>query len=358
MAGGLAQEFRCPIGFDTDVNAAALAEHRWGAGQDVNDWVYLTIGTGIGGGIMVGGSPIHGLMHPEIGHIFPGVILWTAVSRECAHSTAIAWRVWPRVRPFLPAREHRCSSSDESHAQWQIEADYLGQLCAQLVVTVSPRRIIMGGGVMSQAAPVAAHSAALAPLAGRLYRSQRDPERRGPLCGCAAAGRQRRRARRLAAGHEAEDRFPRWPGIDGCVNTVAAAFASRRNHEHSSLKQPLLLLSGLLCDEVVWADIPRAPGGRGGGEHPVVRGFSSIRRHGRACAGGGAGAVRHWRDIPWADELHSRWCARRRAGLRDWLCSIPGYTRFATASRRAAADCCGWHTSRACRRSRPNGCRR
>ncbi len=71
MVGSLAEEFRCPIAFNTDVNAAALAEHRWGAGQDVNDLVYLTIGTGIGGGILVDGSPIHGLMHPEIGHIYP-----------------------------------------------------------------------------------------------------------------------------------------------------------------------------------------------------------------------------------------------------------------------------------------------
>src|SRR5882672_2969915 len=71
IAGALAREFMCPIGFDTDVNAAALAEHRWGAARDVEHLVYLTVGTGIGGGVIVNGAPIHGLMHPEIGHIYP-----------------------------------------------------------------------------------------------------------------------------------------------------------------------------------------------------------------------------------------------------------------------------------------------
>ena len=71
IVGALAREFICPIGFDTDVNAAALAEHRWGAARDVDNLVYLTVGTGIGGGVIVNGAPIHGLMHPEIGHIYP-----------------------------------------------------------------------------------------------------------------------------------------------------------------------------------------------------------------------------------------------------------------------------------------------
>jgi fructokinase len=151
MTGSLVQEFRCPIGFDTDVNAAALAEHRWGAGQDVNDLVYLTIGTGIGGGIMVNGSPIHGLMHPEIGHIFPrrhpldtGFDGVCPFHGDCLEGLASGPAILARTGTSL-------QQLDESHAQWQIEADYLGQLCAQLVVTVSPRRIIMGGGVMSQA---------------------------------------------------------------------------------------------------------------------------------------------------------------------------------------------------------------
>ena len=151
MAGSLAQEFRCPIGFDTDVNAALLAEHRWGAGQDVNDLVYLTIGTGIGGGIMVNGSPVRGLMHPEIGHIFPrrhpldtGFDGVCPFHGDCLEGLAAGPAILGRTGTSL-------QQLDATHPQWEIEADYLGQLCAQLVVTVSPRRIIMGGGVMSQA---------------------------------------------------------------------------------------------------------------------------------------------------------------------------------------------------------------
>jgi fructokinase len=149
IAGALAREFKCPIGFDTDVNAAALAEHRWGAARDVDNLVYLTVGTGIGGGIIVNGAPIHGLMHPEIGHIYPrrhpldlefeGVCPFHG---DCLEGLASGPAILARTGSTL-------AQLDPAHSQWQIEADYLGQLCAQLVVTVSPRRIVMGGGVMT-----------------------------------------------------------------------------------------------------------------------------------------------------------------------------------------------------------------
>ena len=150
IAGGLAREFRCPIGFDTDVNAAALAEHRWGAARGVENLVYLTVGTGIGGGVVVDGAPIHGLLHPEIGHVylrrhpldleFRGVCPFHG---DCAEGVASGPAILARAGAPL-------QQLDEAHPQWEIEADYLGQLCAQLVVTVSPRRIVIGGGVMSQ----------------------------------------------------------------------------------------------------------------------------------------------------------------------------------------------------------------
>lgn len=149
MAGTLQREFGCPVGFDTDVNAAALAEHRWGAARDVQDLVYLTVGTGIGGGVIAGGKAVHGLLHPEIGHIRP--------RRHAADRLA-------GVCPFHgdcleglaagPAIVARCGAElgalADDHVQWQIEADYLAQLCATLVLTVSPRRIVLGGGVMAQ----------------------------------------------------------------------------------------------------------------------------------------------------------------------------------------------------------------
>jgi fructokinase len=150
VVGMLAQEFSCPVGFDTDVNAAALAEHRWGAARGAKNVVYLTVGTGIGGGVLVDGAPLHGLMHPEIGHIRPR-----------RHSLDVNF---PGVCPFHgdcleglasgPAILARCGVDlqhlDADHAQWQMQTDYLGQLCAQLVLTLSPQRIIMGGGVMAQ----------------------------------------------------------------------------------------------------------------------------------------------------------------------------------------------------------------
>src|SRR5258708_6297745 len=148
--GMLAREFSCPVGFDTDVNAAALAEHRWGAGRDIANLVYLTVGTGIGGGVLIDGAPLHGLMHPEIGHIHPrrhpldasfqGVCPFHG---DCLEGLASGPAILARCGADL-------SHLDAAHAQWEIQADYLGQLCAQLVLTLSPQRIVMGGGVMAQ----------------------------------------------------------------------------------------------------------------------------------------------------------------------------------------------------------------
>jgi fructokinase len=150
IVGRLTREFDCPVGFDTDVNAAALAEHRWGAARDVDSLVYVTVGTGIGGGILVHGAPLHGLMHPEIGHIFPrrhgldpdfkGVCPFHG---DCLEGLASG----PAIVARCGAELH---SLPATSPQWDIEADYLAQLCAQLVVTVSPQRIVLGGGVMSQ----------------------------------------------------------------------------------------------------------------------------------------------------------------------------------------------------------------
>jgi fructokinase len=150
ILGALRRVYSGPLGFDTDVNAAGLAEHRWGAAQDVDNLVYLTVGTGVGGGVLVGGQPVHGLMHPEVGHVFPrrhaldadfaGVCPYHGDCMEgLASGPAIAARSGAPLSE-LPA----------DHLQWQLQGDYLGQLCALLVMTVSPQRIILGGGVMSQ----------------------------------------------------------------------------------------------------------------------------------------------------------------------------------------------------------------
>jgi fructokinase len=150
VVGMLAREFSCPVGFDTDVNAAAIAEHRWGAGRGLANLVYLTVGTGIGGGVLIDGAPLHGLMHPEIGHIYPrrhpldaGFQGVCPFHGDCMEGLASGPAILARCGADL-------SRLDAAHAQWEIQADYLGQLCAQLVLTLSPQRIVIGGGVMAQ----------------------------------------------------------------------------------------------------------------------------------------------------------------------------------------------------------------
>jgi fructokinase len=150
VVGPIAREFACPIGFDTDVNGAALAEHIWGCARDIEDLVYLTVGTGIGGGAIVHGKTITGLMHPEIGHVFPRRHPLDANFKgicpfhdDCMEGLASGTAIIARTGFPLDKLAN-------SHPQWEIEADYLGQLCAQLVLTISPRRIVIGGGVMGQ----------------------------------------------------------------------------------------------------------------------------------------------------------------------------------------------------------------
>ncbi|MBM3215252.1 ROK family protein [Candidatus Poribacteria bacterium] len=150
FAGYVRQALRVPIGFDTDVNAAALGEHRWGAAQGLDTFIYLTIGTGIGGGGIVNGRLMHGLIHPEMGHIrvrrdpardpFQGSCPFHG---DCLEGLAAG-----------PAVEARWGASTEtlppSHPAWELEAEYLALALSDLVCVLSPQRIVMGGGVMEQ----------------------------------------------------------------------------------------------------------------------------------------------------------------------------------------------------------------
>jgi fructokinase len=136
-----------PVAFDTDVNAAALGEQRWGAAQGLDTFCYITIGTGIGGGGMAGGNLLHGLLHPEFGHIriphdtaadpFPGVCPYHGDCWEgLASGRAIEAR-WGRPPEEL-------LDDDEV---WELEARYvaLGLVC--VICVLSPQRIVIGGGV-------------------------------------------------------------------------------------------------------------------------------------------------------------------------------------------------------------------
>lgn len=150
FAGMVRQALSVPVAIDTDVNVAALAEHHWGAAQGLDTFIYITVGTGIGGGGMVNGQLMRGLIHPEMGHIrvphdwnrdpFPGCCPF---HKDCleglAAGLALAQR-WGQPPETLPA----------DHQAWQLEAHYLALGLTNFICTLSPQRIIMGGGVMGQ----------------------------------------------------------------------------------------------------------------------------------------------------------------------------------------------------------------
>jgi fructokinase len=149
IAGALRNALDVKIGFDTDVNAAALAEWRWGAAQGLDTFLYLTIGTGIGGGGMVNGRLMHGLVHPEMGHVrIPHDLEMDPFAGTCpfhgdcleglASGPAMAAR-WLQPAEQLPP----------NHPGWTLEARYLALALVNFICTVSPERIVMGGGVMS-----------------------------------------------------------------------------------------------------------------------------------------------------------------------------------------------------------------
>lgn len=150
FAGAISDALGVPVGFDTDVNAAALGEHRWGAARGLDSFLYLTIGTGIGGGGMMNGRLMHGLVHPEMGHIrlphdlaadpFPGRCPYHGDCFEgLACGPAIEDR-WQKKGTELPA----------DHPAWALEAEYLALAVVNFICTLSPQRIILGGGVMDQ----------------------------------------------------------------------------------------------------------------------------------------------------------------------------------------------------------------
>ena len=151
LAGPIGRGLNLPVAFDTDVNVAALGEREWGAAQGLDTFVYVTVGTGIGGGGMVAGRLMHGVLHPEMGHMriphdrqtdpFPGACPFHGDCWEgLAAGPAIEAR-WGGKGQHLPA----------NHQAWELEAHYLALGVNNLVCTVSPQRIILGGGVMRQA---------------------------------------------------------------------------------------------------------------------------------------------------------------------------------------------------------------
>jgi fructokinase len=149
MLGTLKRNFSVPFGWDTDVNAAAFGEAKWGAAQGLSSCLYYTVGTGVGVGVYSEGKLIHGLVHPEGGHVltrrhpedvFPGGCPYHGDCLEgMAAGPAIEAR-WGKKGHELPI----------DHMAWEMEAFYIAQSITGAILLNSPQKIILGGGVMQQ----------------------------------------------------------------------------------------------------------------------------------------------------------------------------------------------------------------
>lgn len=145
----LKKEFNVPFGWDTDVNAAAFGEAKWGAARGLDSCVYFTVGTGIGVGVYAEGRLVHGMTHPEGGHLLPRRHPEDHFDGNCPyHGDCLEGLA------AGPAIERRWGKKGadlgSDHPAWAIEAYYLGQAVMSTILMLSPKRIIMGGGVMHQ----------------------------------------------------------------------------------------------------------------------------------------------------------------------------------------------------------------
>ncbi len=149
FVGGFARELSCPIGFDTDTNAAALGEASFGATKGLDCSMYITIGTGIGVGIFVENRLLHGMLHPEAGHILMAKHPHDTYEGKCPfHGTCFEGLA------AGPAIEERFGAKADTLADradvWEMEAFYIAQALVNYTLTISPKRIVLGGGVMHQ----------------------------------------------------------------------------------------------------------------------------------------------------------------------------------------------------------------
>lgn len=149
IMGALKERYDIPMAFDTDVNGAALGEVYFGAAKGLDSALYLTIGTGIGGGAIVEGKLVHGLLHPEMGHMYLPQRSDDQYAGKCPfHGTCFEGLA------AGPAIEERWGTKavnlDVDHPAWDLEAYYIAQALAVYILTISPKKIILGGGVMHQ----------------------------------------------------------------------------------------------------------------------------------------------------------------------------------------------------------------
>jgi fructokinase len=152
LYGEIQRALHIPVAFDTDVNAAAFGEQYWiPENRPLDPFLYMTVGTGIGVGVIVNGLPLHGLVHPEAGHFalphdwqkdpFPGVCPYHGDCLEGLASGSSMRKRWDQSPEHLP----------DSHPGWDLESDYIAWALANLIYAYSPKRIILGGGVSQHA---------------------------------------------------------------------------------------------------------------------------------------------------------------------------------------------------------------
>jgi len=149
VVAALSAALDLPVAFDTDVNTAALGEHRWGAAVGLETFCYITVGTGIGGGGMANGHLLHGLLHPELGHMriphdrardpFDGICPYHG---DCFEGLASG--------DAVSARWGSPPEQITDERAWLLEAEYLALGLVTLICVLSPQRIIVGGGVMNE----------------------------------------------------------------------------------------------------------------------------------------------------------------------------------------------------------------
>jgi fructokinase len=148
LRGRVLQALNIPVAFDTDVNVAAFGESYWVPGnRSLDPFVYMTVGTGIGVGVLANGRPLHGLVHPEAGHFaiphnwqndpFPGICPYHGDCLEGLASGPAMTRRWGQPAETLP----------DSHPAWDLEAEYIALALANLIYAYSPQRMVLGGGV-------------------------------------------------------------------------------------------------------------------------------------------------------------------------------------------------------------------
>ncbi|WP_307001703.1 ROK family protein [Sphingomonas sp. SORGH_AS_0879] len=166
LLGHFRQSIEAPMTLDTDVNCAAVGERLFGSGQGLDSFCYVTVGTGIGVGLLIAGAPHGGANHPEAGHIVvpraPGDDIFAGICPfhgDCLEGLACGPAM--HARWGVPAEQ-----LPTDHPAWAIEADYVAALCATLTYVVRPDRIILGGGVMQPQMYGRVRSALVAKLAG------------------------------------------------------------------------------------------------------------------------------------------------------------------------------------------------